>query len=52
MRPFFALPSARAARGLAERRTPQVARDWGFTMDLDLDSFRSAFDKHMLEAES
>jgi hypothetical protein len=52
VRPFFALPSARAARALAERRTPQVARDWGYTMDLDLDAFRDAFDKHPGEAEA
>ena len=47
VRPFFVLPSARTARSLAARRTPQVARDWGFSMDLDLDSFRTAFDKHV-----
>jgi hypothetical protein len=47
VRPFFALASARGAHALAEPRTPQVARDWGFSMDLDLDSFRTAFDKHM-----
>jgi DNA-binding transcriptional ArsR family regulator len=46
-RPFFALPSARSARNLAVRRTPQVAREWGYLMDLDLDAFRSAFDKHV-----
>jgi len=45
MRAFFQLPSARAARDLAGRRTPEVARRWGFLMDLDFDSFKSAFDK-------
>ena len=47
LRPFFTLPSARAARDLAERRTPPVAREWGYLMDLDLESFKSLFDKHM-----
>jgi hypothetical protein len=45
-RPFFTLPSGRASRELAERRSPDVARRWGYLMDLDLDSFRSAFAKH------
>ncbi len=47
LRPFFTLPSARTARDLAERRTPQVARDWGYLMDLNLASFKSAFEKHV-----
>jgi DNA-binding transcriptional ArsR family regulator len=51
-RPFFALASSRATHPLAARRTPQVARDWGFSMDLDLESFRTAFDKHMAVAEA
>jgi hypothetical protein len=46
LRPFFTLPSARASRDLADRRTPQLAREWGYLMDLDLESFKSAFDKH------
>jgi hypothetical protein len=47
LRPFFTLPSAHASRDLAERRTPQLAREWGYLMDLDLDSFKSAFEKHV-----
>lgn len=45
MRPFFELPSAHASRALAEQRTPAVARDWGFLMDLDYASFETAFNK-------
>jgi len=45
VRPFFELPSARATRALADRRTPEVAARWGYRMDLDLDAFRSTFDK-------
>lgn len=46
LRLFFTLPSARGSRDLAERRTPQLARDWGYLMDLDLADFQSAFAKH------
>ena len=46
LRLFFTLPSARASRDLAERRTPRLAREWGYLMDLDLASFKSAFAKH------
>jgi len=46
LRPFFALPSARMGKDLVERRTPQLAREWGYSMDLSLDSFQSAFAKH------
>jgi hypothetical protein len=45
LRPFFELPSVASTRELTERRTPKVAREWGFLMDLDYDSFRSAFVK-------
>ena len=44
-RPFFELPATRSARQQAERRTPAVARRWGYLLDLDLASFQSAFDK-------
>lgn len=50
LRPFFELPSANRTRELAERRTPAVARDWGYLMDLDYESFQSAFEKASPEA--
>lgn len=46
LRLFFTLASARASRDLAERRTPRLAREWGYLMDLDLGTFKSAFAKH------
>lgn len=46
-RPFFELPSSRAADELAARRTPDVARKWGFLMNMDLASFESQFTKHV-----
>jgi hypothetical protein len=50
LRSFFELPSARSTRALAERRTPAVAREWGFLMDLDYDSFKSTFEKSTSDA--
>jgi hypothetical protein len=44
-RPFFDLPSALTSRDLAERRTPSVARRWGYWMDLDMPTFQSTFEK-------
>jgi hypothetical protein len=45
LRPFFEVPSTRAAERTAERRTPDLARDWGFAMSLQLEDFRSQFEK-------
>jgi hypothetical protein len=36
---------SRRAQHLAEERTPQVARRWGWRMNLDLEAFRSTFEK-------
>jgi hypothetical protein len=45
LRPFFELPDTRSARDTAERRSPEVARRWGYTLNLDLESLRSQFEK-------
>ncbi len=45
-RQFFARAQGRMARTLAEKRTPALARRWGYLMNMDLDSFASAFGKH------
>ena len=37
--------AVRARRDLADAKTPKVARDWGFRMNMDYDSFQSTFDK-------
>jgi hypothetical protein len=45
-RPFFCGHAhSRRERQLAEKRTPPVARRWGWRMNMDLDSFRSTFEK-------
>ena len=43
-RPFF-LGESKYSRALAEKRTPTVARRWGWRMNMGLDSFASVFDK-------
>lgn len=45
LRPFFEVPTTRAAERTAERRTPELARRWGFSMSLQLEDFQSQFDK-------
>lgn len=51
LRPFFEIPSTRAADRTAERRTPELARRWGFAMSLQLDDFQSQFDKFVPRGE-
>jgi hypothetical protein len=46
LRPFFARARGRMALALARKRTPALARKWGYLMNMDLDSFASAFGKH------
>jgi hypothetical protein len=45
LRPFFEVPSTRAAELTAERRAPDLARRWGFAMNLGLDDLRAQFEK-------
>jgi hypothetical protein len=45
-RPFFARGQGRMALALARRKTPALARRWGYLMNMDLDSFASAFRTH------
>lgn len=43
---LFLVPAGSRFQGrLAEERTPAVARRWGFRMNMDLESFRSLFDR-------
>jgi len=44
---FFTRAQGRMALALAEKRTPALARRWGYLMNMDLDSFASAFRKHV-----
>lgn len=41
----FFQPTTMRERNLAEVRTPEVARDWGFRMNMGMDSFESMFAK-------
>lgn len=45
-RPYFPHARGRMALALARRKTPALARRWGYLMNMDLDSFASAFAKH------
>ncbi|MBN1770309.1 MAG: hypothetical protein JXB32_03530 [Deltaproteobacteria bacterium] len=42
---FSASGESKLARRLAEERAPDVARRWGFRMNMDLESFRSLFER-------
>lgn len=44
-RMFFAGRHGRRAVAAASKRTPQVARRWGYLMNAGVDSFKSVFDK-------
>jgi hypothetical protein len=45
-RPFFAGRQGRMALVLARKKTPPLARQWGYLMNMGMDSFASAFAKH------
>jgi hypothetical protein len=42
---FFRGESSKRAQELADLRTPRVAKNWHFRMNMPLESFKSAFDK-------
>lgn len=42
---FFGPAGSGLQRRLAEERTPDAARRWGFRMNMDLESFRTLFEK-------
>lgn len=45
-RPFFGRSAGPRAVALARLRSPAVARRWGYLMNMDLESFASAFRRH------
>lgn len=45
VRDFFEGPHGKYSRELANRRTPQVAKDWHFRMNMDMDNFRTFYSK-------
>jgi hypothetical protein len=42
---FFEFSQGKYARSLAEQRTPRVAKDWRFRLDMDMDNFRNFYSK-------
>jgi hypothetical protein len=46
VRPFFSRSHGRMALAAARRKTPRLARRWGYLMNMGLDSFASAFAKY------
>ena len=47
LRPFFSGGRGSFGMQLAHEKTPALARRWGFLMNMELDSFASAFRKHV-----
>jgi hypothetical protein len=47
LRDFNAIPANAAprARAQAERNTPAATRRWGYRMNMDLENFRTLFEK-------
>lgn len=45
LEPFFAKKLSKRRRLVAEQTTPQVAKKWGFLLNIGLDSFASHFRK-------
>lgn len=45
VRDFFEFPQGKFSKQLAEQRTPLVAREWRFRLDMDMDNFRQFYSK-------
>jgi hypothetical protein len=45
VRDFFVFSQGKYSGPLAEQRTPRVARDWRFRLDMDMDNFRHFYSK-------
>lgn len=45
VRDFFDGPHGKYSRYLADQRTPTVAKDWHFRMNMDMDNFRDFYSK-------
>jgi hypothetical protein len=50
LRPFFSHGRGAFARAAAEERSPALARRWGLLMNMELESFATAFRKHAAHA--
>ena len=47
LRPFFSAGRGSFARAAAQEKSPALARRWGFLMNMELESFATAFRKHV-----
>ena len=47
LRPFFSSGRGSFARAAAQEKSPALARRWGFLMNMELESFATAFRKHV-----
>ena len=47
LRPFFSGGRGSFARAAAHEKSPALARRWGFLMNMELESFATAFRKHV-----
>jgi len=45
VRNFFDPHPGKYAQKLADQRSPQIARDWLYRMDMDMDNFRQFYSK-------
>lgn len=50
LRPFFSGGRGSLAQAVAQQRSPALARRWGFLMNMELESFATAFRKHVRAA--
>jgi len=50
LRPFFSGGRGSFALAAAQEKSPALARRWGFLMNMELESFTTAFRKHVLAA--
>jgi hypothetical protein len=50
LRPFFSAGRGSFARAAAQEKSPALARRWGFLMNMELESFATAFRKHVRAA--
>jgi hypothetical protein len=50
LRPFFSAARGSFAQAAAHEKSPALARRWGFLMNMELESFRTAFRKHVRAA--
>jgi hypothetical protein len=50
LRPFFSAGRRSFARAAAQEKSPALARRWGFLMNMELESFATAFHKHVRAA--